>query len=178
MPNATPPLSLVKRLRKVEALAKAGATPGERLAAQTRLESALEAKGLTLADIQVTKTRNVVMRYRTIYERKLLVRICYMLGIASTGVLGTARDRQLVAIDATKAQEVDLKAMFAFYKKAFANEIEVLMTAFVHRHSLYPPGEIPVNLDKISNEEQDTSRRALSISRYLGRGAYKKEIEL
>ena len=67
---------LLEKLAAVKALADRG-VDGEKTAAEQRLRYLMQKHGITEADLEDTGVRLYWIRYKTVYERKLLFQLAY-----------------------------------------------------------------------------------------------------
>lgn len=133
---------LLERLRGVKALAEKGAA-GERDNAAALLTSLMEKHGITEVDLEGAEISTHWIRYKTVYERKLLFQLAYMhLGSGhASGCVGryTGRRRKEVGIDCTPAQYIEIVADYHFYREALEEEMSVFYSAFIQKNELFPP---------------------------------------
>ena len=155
---------LLERLRGVKALAEKG-SPGERDNAAALLTALTKKHGITDADLEGAEISIHWIRYKTIYERKLLFQLSYMhLGSGhASGCVGrsSGRKRKEVGIKCTPAQFIEIEADYQFYRKALEEELDVFYSAFIQKNKLFPPpalckdddGVKPVDPDMIMKME-------------------------
>lgn len=141
---------LLERLKGVKALADRG-VDGERGNAAALLAVLMEKHGLTEADLEGAEISTHWIRYKTIYERKLLFQLAYMhLGSGHAfGCIGryTGRRRKEVGIKCTPAQYIEIEADYQFYRKALEEELSVFYSAFIQKNELFPPPGLAERLD-------------------------------
>ena len=119
---------------------------GEKTAAEQRLRYLMQKHGITEADLEDTGVRLYWIRYKTVYERKLLFQLAYKYTGSghAHGCVGrySNRPRKEVGIDCTAAQYIEIEADFEFYRAALEEEMELFYTAFINKNRLFPPPEL------------------------------------
>jgi len=132
---------LLERLKGVKALAEKGSA-GERDNAAALLTTLMKKHGITDADLEGAEVSVHWIRYKTIYERKLLFQLSYMhLGSGhASGCVGaySGRKRKEVGIKCTPAQFIEIEADYQFYRKALEEELDVFYSAFIQKNELFP----------------------------------------
>lgn len=127
-------------LRKVRALAEQGA-PGEREAAQARLEALIEKYGLTEDELFDDEEKLVchTFLYKGTYERQLLSQIARKICPERKAWRYTrGKGSQTEAyIDCTKAEGIQVGIEFDFYKAVWAEELGCFFEAFIQKHALF-----------------------------------------
>lgn len=150
---------LLEKLAAVKALADNG-VDGERAAAENRLRYMMQKYGISEEDLENAGVRLYWIRYKTEYERKLLIQLAYKYtGLGhSHGCVGkyTGKRRKKVGIDCTPAQYIEIEADFEFYRVALAEEMNLFYDAFVNKNKLFPPPELAGDID--DSEEVDLIR--------------------
>ena len=110
------------------------------------LAAMMERYGITEADLEGNQVSTHWIRYKTVWERKLLHQLAYMyLGEGhSFGCVGTytGRSRKKVGIDCTPAQYIEIEADFTFYSAAMEEEMGLFYSAFLQKNCLFPPPEL------------------------------------
>lgn len=136
---------LLERLKGVKALAEKGSA-GERDNAAALLTTLMKKHGISDADLEGAEVSIHWIRYKTIYERKLLFQISYMhLGSGhASGCVGaySGRKRKEVGIKCTPAQFIEIEADYQFYRKALEEELDVFYSAFIQKNELFPPPDL------------------------------------
>lgn len=127
-------------LRKVRALAEQGA-PGEREAAQARLEALIQKYGLTddvFVDDEETLIRHI-FTYKGRYEKQLLTQIACKICPEHKMMRYTRGKgaRTEAFIDCTKAKGIQIGIEFDFYKAVWAEEVGIFFKAFIQKHALF-----------------------------------------
>ena len=149
---------LLERLKGVKALADRGAD-GERDNAAALLAALMEKHGITEADLEGGEISTHWIRYKTIYERKLLFQLSYMhLGSGHAfGCVGryTGRQRKEVGVKCTPAQYIEIEADYQFYRKALEEELSVFYSAFIQKNELFPPPDLAGELEDLGQVDLD-----------------------
>ena len=120
---------------------------------------------ITDADLEGNQVSTHWIRYKTIWEKKLLHQLAYMyLGDGhSFGCVGTytGRRRKKVGIDCTPAQYIEIEADFAFYSAAMEEEMGIFYSAFLQKNHLFPPPSLArENTEEEEAESMDLERLA------------------
>ena len=155
---------LLEKLMKVKALADRG-EGGERESAERTLAALMERYGITEADLEDNQVSTHWIRYKTVWEKKLLHQLAYMyLGEGNSfGCVGTytGRSRKEVGIKCTPAQYIEIEADFAFYSAAMEEEMGIFYSAFLQKNNLFPPPELArENTEEEIAEAMDLERLA------------------
>ena len=149
---------LLERLKGVKALADHGAD-GERDNAAALLAVLMEKHSITETDLEETEIRTYWIRYKTIYERKLLFQLSYMhLGSGHAfGCVGryTGRQRKEVGVKCTPAQYIEIEADYQFYRKALEEELSIFYSAFIQKNDLFPPPDLAGKDDNPASVDMD-----------------------
>lgn len=116
---------LLEKIRKVQALANRGAD-GEKKSAAALLDKLMKQYGIDEAEIAEERLEKCFFRYKTPYERKLLVQVIYTVtGKIPFKCVGSysGRARKQVGIDCTAAERLEIEFSYEFYKAALEEEI-------------------------------------------------------
>lgn len=119
---------LLEKIRKVQALANRGAD-GEKQSAAALLDKLMKQYGIDEAEIAEERLEKCFFRYKTPYERKLLVQVIYTVtGKIPFKCVGSysGRARKQVGIDCTA-------------KAALEEEMERFYSAFLMKNDIFPP---------------------------------------
>ena len=111
---------LLEKIRKVQALANRGAD-GEKQSAAALLDRLMTQYGIDEAEIAEERLEKCFFRYKTPYERKLLVQVIYTVtGKIPFKCVGSysGRARKQVGIDCTAAERLENEFSYEFYKAA------------------------------------------------------------
>lgn len=115
---------LLEKIRKVQALANRGAD-GEKQSAAALLDKLMKQYGIDEAEIAEERLEKCFFRYKTPYERKLLVQVIYTVtGKIPFKCVGSysGRARKQVGIDCTAAERLEIEFSYEFYKAALEEE--------------------------------------------------------
>ncbi len=132
---------LLEKIRKVQALANRGAD-GEKQSAAALLDRLMTQYGIDEAEIAEERLEKCFFRYKTPYERKLLVQVIYTVtGKIPFKCVGSysGRARKQVGIDCTAAERLEIEFSYEFYKAALEEEMERFYSAFVMKNDIFPP---------------------------------------
>ena len=132
---------LLEKIRKVQALANRGAD-GEKQSAAALLDRLMTQYGIDEAEIAEERLEKCFFRYKTPYERKLLVQVIYTVtGKIPFKCVGSysGRARKQVGIDCTAAERLEIEFSYEFYKAALEEEMERFYSAFLMKNDIFPP---------------------------------------
>ena len=132
---------LLEKIRKVQALANRGAD-GEKQSAAALLDKLMTQYGIDEAEIAEERLEKCFFRYKTPYERKLLVQVIYTVtGKIPFKCVGSysGRARKQVGIDCTAAERLEIEFSYEFYKAALEEEMERFYSAFLMKNDIFPP---------------------------------------
>lgn len=132
---------LLEKIRKVQALANRGAD-GEKKSAAALLDKLMKQYGIDEAEIAEERLEKCFFRYKTPYERKLLVQVIYTVtGKIPFKCVGSysGRARKQVGIDCTAAERLEIEFSYEFYKAALEEEMERFYSAFLMKNDIFPP---------------------------------------
>lgn len=132
---------LLAKIRKVQALANRGAD-GEKQSAAALLDRLMTQYGIDEAEIAEERLEKCFFRYKTPYERKLLVQVIYTVtGKIPFKCVGSysGRARKQVGIDCTAAERLEIEFSYEFYKAALEEEMERFYSAFLMKNDIFPP---------------------------------------
>lgn len=132
---------LLEKIRKVQALANRGAD-GEKQSAAALLDRLMTQYGIDEAEIAEERLEKCFFRYKTPYERKLLVQVIYTVtGKILFKCVGSysGRARKQVGIDCTAAERLEIEFSYEFYKAALEEEMERFYSAFLMKNDIFPP---------------------------------------
>lgn len=131
------PESIMAQLRKVAALADSG-VGGERENARAMLARLCEKHGITpQALLSQERDEVVTFKFTGDHEKAILSNVLLF--------VCQRRDLRYVVIRGgwrlllTKAEAIDARACWAHYRKLWAEEVDMLSKAFVHRHGIFGP---------------------------------------
>lgn len=138
--------TIKERARAVARLVEAGATEGERAAAEAALARLLKRYGLTVADL--LDPRNKPQRYsftfKDDWEKKLLIQVIGKVRGVGELEYGNAKNQnrrkaKVIFVDLTPVEYAEVSYLYLEYVKAFREEFAVFLTAFIHKNKLVAP---------------------------------------
>lgn len=157
----------MERIKKLQALAERG-VGGEKDTAKKMLRKMLEKNGIqSLDDLQDDNYEYVLFPYNGKYEKKLLKQCIYKVLTAAGDrtYYHTKGTRQKLGIYCTKAQKVEIHMEFEFYRKAFYEEIDIFISAFINAQKIFPP-DAPVDRSaKLSQTDRKILHMASGIEK-------------
>ena len=143
------------RLRKLLSLAERG-VGGEKDNASRMLTLLLRKHGLDISDILEDKVETCWFKYKGNIEKRLLSQI--FCAVANDADRWTSRKkRETLGIDVTNQQMLEIRLMFACYKKSLNDDIEILFSAFIHKNDIFSPKE---NIEPESQEPRTPEEKA------------------
>lgn len=129
-------------LMKIKALADTG-TGGEKLNAKRKLEQFMRRYGIKDEDLCDEVAEDREFAYSGEREKRLLAQIMYKVTNEEHCCYGYVYRlsgracKNRLGCKCTKAQEIEIKMLFDFYKRLYEKEEEVLFNAFVQKHRLF-----------------------------------------
>ena len=132
-----PPDSVMDLLRKVKALADAGA-PGEREAARARLDALLNKHGITEEQLNESEGKLHGFTYKGLQDQLLVMVI---VAHVSNGRKVAPQDhgdgkRNKMWVKLTAAQFIDVETQLDFYRKHWNEELQIFFRAFISAQNL------------------------------------------
>jgi hypothetical protein len=151
MDNREKKMELAKKLM---ALAERG-SPGEKEVARAKLEQLMEKYAITEADLSDEKMEMHWFSFRGEYEEMLLHQVT---GHAAPGRklykhLHGPGQRTERAVECTKAEALQIRIEFDFYKELWAEELRLFYFAFISKHEIFNPKGGGKSMD-LSKEEE------------------------
>lgn len=147
-------------LKKLKALAESG-VGGEQQNAQRKLTELMKKYGVEDADLSDEKLDFAEFRYVDKFDRQIL-RQCFAKINSDRRVYkirGSKQKREYWKC--TKAEEIQARIEFDFYRELWKEEIGIFIQAFIQKHELYAPfedtGEHAGKVDK------ETLRRIIAM---------------
>lgn len=128
-------------LKKIKKLVSEGATPGEREAAQSRLETLMVKYGVSLeqlVDDDPEELHLMHIRLRNAAEFRLAVQV---LGVATGKVKVNIRKarRGILIYTCTNFQHIEFSELLPHYLKAFREQQDDFIRMFIQANKLFPP---------------------------------------
>jgi hypothetical protein len=167
---------IIELARKVKALAEQG-TDGERSAAEGRLKILMEKYGFTPEDIESDQKRKIEVNYPNRHKRLLRQILIKVLGKDADILYYKNSHKNLYLVYGTSAEEVEIRALFDHYSKAFDKESETFFSAFVQRNNLLPKDRGCLDISELSEEEREEIRRIIKMMDGIQESEYYKRLE-
>ncbi len=151
--------SIVEQIKKVKALADNG-VDGEKENAKNFLEKLLKKHKVSLDELLTVQTKEYKFRYKTEFEKKILFQC-----IAKYANIKTYKNyltpkgkivKNVIAVDLTKMQFLDIEASAKFYVKLFTKDLNLFFTAFITKHKIFR--------DKSEDEDSNNNESELSLA--------------
>lgn len=168
--------AVARKLRSLKTLADRG-MPGEKENARILLERVMKKYGITEQEIDDQAKEYHTISYTSIWERKLAHQIAHMVTGGYEVYTSSVKNDRNVYVLCTKAEFVEIKSNYEFYKRALKKDMEIFYSAFVQRNELFPEnGEIK-DPDDMPPEERERTLRMLMMSQAMERHKKLKELE-
>lgn len=155
--------ALMRRIGKIKALAERG-IDGEQAAAQSMLENILAHHNLTMADVEdATPTREwVEVSFSGKHERSLMTHVILKVRQepSSFQIKQRKRARSSYYVELSSVEHVEVEFVFELMRKALAEEMEKVLSAFIFRNNLYGPSTVR-DEDKPRSEQTPEERARL-----------------
>jgi hypothetical protein len=151
-------------LNKLKALAERG-VGGEKETAQRKLQELMEKYEIDENDLSDDKKEKYQFKYKNEFEKKLIKQIAYRTFKKEwsermyTYSRGRGK-RSIMLIECTKAEEIQLRIEYEFYKDLWKEEAEFLFNVFIQKHRIFDP-EGSCKKDDHKMKEQDLKRMAM-----------------
>ena len=148
-------------LNKLKALAERG-VGGEKETAQRKLQELMEKYEIDENDLSDDKKEKYQFKYKNEFEKKLIKQIAYRTFKKEwsermyTYSRGRGK-RSIMLIECTKAEEIQLRIEYEFYKDLWKEEAEFLFNVFIQKHRIFDP-ECSCKKDHYRMKEQDLKR--------------------
>ena len=130
-------------LNKLKALAERG-VGGEKETAQRKLQELMEKYEIDENDLSDDKKEKYQFKYKNEFEKKLIKQIAYRTFKKEwsermyTYSRGRGK-RSIMLIECTKAEEIQLRIEYEFYKDLWKEEAEFLFNVFIQKHRIFDP---------------------------------------
>ena len=151
-------------LNKLKALAERG-VGGEKETAQRKLQELMEKYEIDENDLSDDKKEKYQFKYKNEFEKKLIKQIAYRTVKKEwsermyTYSRGRGK-RSIMLIECTKAEEIQLRIEYEFYKDLWKEEAEFLFNVFIQKHRIFDP-EGSCKKDHYRMKEQDLKRMSM-----------------
>lgn len=151
-------------LNKLKALAERG-VGGEKETAQRKLQELMEKYEIDENDLSDDKKEKYQFKYKNEFEKKLIKQIAYRTFKKEwsermyTYSKGRGK-RSIMLIECTKAEEIQLRIEYEFYKDLWKEEAEFLFNVFIQKHRIFDP-KGSCKKDHYRMKEQDLKRMSM-----------------
>lgn len=135
---------VIERMKKLLLMSKDESSPQEAKVASDRLKTLLQKHNITLEDLE-GKNEPVFekwYRYKTDYEKKLLLQIHYKVINADTHHYKPKR-KKLIGLDATEADHVEIKRLYDIYRVELKKHFDLAYSAFIQANKIFSNGSEP-----------------------------------
>lgn len=146
---------IMELLKKLKALAEGG-VDGEKDNAEQMLSSMMKKHGITLDMLEENIRRKRTFKLSD-SQRKIFFQVAgSVLGKNTTYWFNKKSKAQVKEFDfeVTEIEFLEIKAKFEFYWKAYQEELDVFISAFIHKNKLY---------SKPSDTEEDEEPKELTL---------------
>lgn len=158
------PLSdkIIDLARKIKALQEQGEA-GERNAATGRLEYLMEKYGFTIDDLDSEVEKCTEFTYKNGQDWLLAQIIIHVAGKTRKMFALKGSRRNLLLVDLTAAEEIEIRAKFDHYWRAFDRDLKTLRHAFIYKNELLPgDSEVVYTADAKEIEEIERVRNMMA----------------
>jgi len=131
-------------LRKIRDLANNTGNEHERAAALTKFYELMDIHGITEDDLSDESVTTYDFKWKGVREKSLLLQIIFK--VTGNKNLTTFNYRRggrkvanLLGLDCTKAQKLEIDFMFDFYRELYRREEETFFDAFIQKHQIFGP---------------------------------------
>ena len=155
---------IIERARKIKTLVERG-EPGERDNAKTLLDKLTAKYGIDLETLDTDKTEFHWFRHRPGEHHNVLMQQCIFKAMGATSNAKWYRQkgrRNLIGVECTSFQAVEIELDYAFYSVHLNNEVERLAGAFIQANKIFPPD---VKTRVVEDEDMKDSYLRMSIER-------------
>lgn len=126
-------------LQKLKALAERG-VGGEKEGAERKLKQLMAKYGVDQLELEGDQVSRYEIKYRGEFEHRLLSQIVYRARNDKEGQYchryGPG-SRSILIVECTKAQEIQIRIEFEFYRDLLKEEQELLFEAFIQKHRIF-----------------------------------------
>lgn len=126
-------------LQKLKALAERG-VGGEREGAERKLKQLMAKYGVDQLELEGDQVSRYEIKYRGEFEHRLLSQIVYRARNDKEGQYGRRYgkgSKSILIVECTKAQEIQIRIEFEFYRDLLKEEQELLFEAFIQKHRIF-----------------------------------------
>lgn len=127
-------------LKKLQTLAERG-VGGEKVGAQMKLEQLMKKYGVEETDLSEEKEKGYVFRYHDDFEKQILWQLFYKIvpdfeSRTYCHAHGRGSKTEFI-IYCTKAQELQIRIEYDFYRDLWKEEVNFFLKAFVQKHQIF-----------------------------------------
>lgn len=143
-------------LQKLKALAERG-VGGEKEGAERKLRQLMVKYGVDQLEFEEDQVARYEIKYRGEFEKRLLSQIVYRAKNDKEGQYHRRYgqgSRSILIVDRTKAQEVQIRIEFEFYRDLLKEEQELLFEAFIQKHRIFRESGEPPKLPTLEEMER------------------------
>lgn len=133
-------MEIPEKIKKVYELVKRG-TENERKVAEQKLKVLMEKYNISEDELDETNVECEWFKYKNKMQRKLLIQITYAV-LGDVPLYGNTLKRRHIGAYCTKAQKIEIEFMLDFYYRAFCEDIDIFMSAFIQKNKIFPPPEL------------------------------------
>lgn len=126
-------------LQKLKALAERG-VGGEKEGAERKLKQLMAKYGVDQLELEGDQVSRYEIKYRGEFEKRLLSQIIYRARNDKEGQYHRRYgqgSRSILIVECTKAQEIQIRIEFDFYRELLKEEQELLFQAFIQKHRIF-----------------------------------------
>lgn len=126
-------------LQKLKALAERG-VGGEKEGAERKLKQLMAKYGVDQLELEGDQVSRYEIKYRGEFEKRLLSQIVYRARNDAEGQYYRRYgkgSKSILIVECTKAQEIQIRIEFEFYRDLLKEEQELLFEAFIQKHRIF-----------------------------------------
>ena len=126
-------------LQKLKALAERG-MGGEKEGAERKLKQLMAKYGVDQLEFEEDQVARYEIKYRGEFEHRLLSQIIYRVRNDKEGQFFRRHgkgSKSILIAECTKAQEIQIRIEFEFYRDLLKEEQELLFEAFIQKHRIF-----------------------------------------
>lgn len=159
-------MDINEKIKKVYELVKRG-TENEKKVAERKLKLLMEKYNISEEELDDTNVECEFFKYKTEYQKRLVHQIIFTV-LGDVPTYSSPYKKKHIGAYCTKAQKVEIEFMVDFYYRAFCEDLDVFMKAFIHRNGIYPPPELvkPLEGDKLTEEDMKMLEMASGLRKH------------
>lgn len=143
-------------LRKLKALAERG-VGGEKEGAERKLKQLMAKYGVDQLELEEDRVSRYEIKYRGAFEQRLLSQIIYRARNDKEGQYFHRHgpgSKSILIVECTKAQEIQIRIEFEFYRDLLKEEQEILFEAFIQKHRIFGDSEAEEEIPTLEEMER------------------------